>query len=282
MVAGFAVLYTVIKVPRPNDQALAQATVVYYADGHNVLARFGANRTSVPFSQMPLTFRDAVMSAEDRHFYEHGGFSIPGIVRAAWGDVRGNPLAGGSTITQQLVKNYYLNQNRTISRKVNELVVSMKIEQQLTKDQIFADYANTIYFGRGTYGVQAAAEAYFGVNASQLSPAQSAVLAAIIRSPGGYAPETNLPGLKARWNWVLDGEVSQGWLSPAEREGVVFPTILKQATNSWASGPGGYLVSYVQAELARKGFSEDDVLRGGLRITTTFQRTAEALSLIHI
>jgi membrane peptidoglycan carboxypeptidase len=279
LVATFAVLYSVIKVPRPNDQALAQATIVYYADGHNVLARVGANRTSIPFAQMPVSFRDAVMSAEDRQFYQHGGFSVSGMVRSAWNDLRGGALAGGSTITQQLVKNYYLNQNRTISRKVDEFFVSIKIEQQLTKDQIFADYANTIYFGRGTYGVQAAAEAYFGVSAADLTPAQSAVLGAIIRSPGGYAPETNLAGLQARWRSVLDGEVTEGWMTQSQRDAMVFPSIRKRSTSSWASGPAGYLVSYVQAELAAKGFSEDDILRSGLRITTTFDRTAEASAI---
>ena len=189
VVAGFAVLYAKIDVPKPNDQALQQSSVVYFSDGRSVLGRFGqTNRQSVPLSQVPISLQRAVLAAEDRQFYEHGGFSPTGILRAAWNDLRGGSLEGGSTITQQLVKNYYLSQQRTLKRKVDEFVVSIKIEQQLSKDQILQDYLNTIYFGRGAYGVQAAALAYFHTNVQNLTPEQGAVLAAILQRTGLVRP----------------------------------------------------------------------------------------------
>jgi membrane peptidoglycan carboxypeptidase len=279
-VAGFSVAYAVIDVPKPNDEAVAQSSVVYYADGQHEIGRFGqANRTAVSFAQMPLTLREAVMAAEDRQFYQHGGFSLTGIARAAWNDLRGGSVQGGSTITQQLVKNYYLTQDRTIARKVDEFIVSVKIEQVLSKDQILADYLNTIYFGRGAYGVQAAARAYFGVDADRLSPAQAAVLAAVIRSPGGYSPESHLDRLRARWALVLDGEVQQGWLTAGQRAALAFPTIAPRPPTGALSGTDGYLVAYVENELAAHGISADDLARGGLRVYTTIDRVAQSAAV---
>ncbi len=225
----YAVLYAVIDIPSPNLAALAQATVFYYADGRTQLGSLGTtNRTSVPLASIPDSMQKAVLAAEDHTFYEHGGFSLPGIARAAWTDLRGGAQEGGSTITQQLVKNYYLTQDRTLGRKVTELFVSLKIERQLTKDEILADYLNTIYFGRGAYGVQAAAHAYFAEDVTQLTPAQSAVLASIIRSPAGYAPESHLTKLKGRWTTVLDDMARYGWLSPKDRAAAHFPSIISK------------------------------------------------------
>ena len=279
VVATFVVLYAVIDVPKPNDAALAQSTILYYSDGKSELGRFGeANRTIIPLDQIPQTLRYAVMAAEDRKFYDEGGISVTGIARAAWNDLAGGSLQGGSTITQQLVKNYYLTQDRTVSRKVNEFIVSIKIDQALSKDEILTDYLNTIYFGRGAYGVQAAARAYFGTTASALTPSQAAVLASVIRSPGGYSPTAHLDKLMARWNFVLDGEVSQGWLTPADRAAQVFPTKFAKRSTV-AAGPQGYLTAYVQAELASRGYSDDDINRRGLRIVTTFNKGAEAAAI---
>jgi membrane peptidoglycan carboxypeptidase len=279
LVAAFVVLYAKIDVPKPNDQALQQSSVVYFADGRTVLGQFGqTDRQSVPLSQVPLSLQHAVLAAEDRQFYEHGGVSLPGIVRAAWNDLRGGSLEGGSTITQQLVKNYYLTQQRTLSRKVQEFIVSIKIEQQLSKDQILQDYLNTIYFGRGAYGVQAAAHAYFHTDVQDLTQAQGAVLAAILNAPGLYAPETHLPALQARWAFVLDGEVAEGWLTPQQRAAAVFPRISARGV-AGPSGPNGYLVAYVQAELEAHGISEDDLAQGGLKVYTSIDEKAQAAAV---
>jgi membrane peptidoglycan carboxypeptidase len=279
VVVAFAVLYAKIDVPKPNDQALQQSSVIYFDDGRSVLGRFGeTNRQSVPLSQVPLSLQHAVLAAEDRQFYEHGGFSPTGILRAAWNDLRGGSLEGGSTITQQLVKNYYLSQQRTLSRKVEEFVVSIKIEQQLTKDQILQDYLNTIYFGRGAYGVQAAARAYFHTDVQDLTPAQGAVLAAILNAPGLYAPETHLDALQTRWAFVLDGEVAEGWLTPQQRAAATFPAISPRGV-AGPSGPNGYLVAYVKSELAAHGISEDDLARGGLKVYTSIDRKAQSAAV---
>ena len=279
-VGAFVLLYVTIDVPKPNDQALQQSTVIYYADGKNELGRLGsANRTSIPISQMPIDTRHSVLAAEDRQFYEHGGVSITGIGRAFWNNVMGGSQQGGSTITQQLVKNYYLTQDRTITRKVNEFIVSVKIEQQLSKDQILEDYLNTIYFGRGAYGLEAAAKAYFGVPAAKLTTAQGAVLASIIRSPGGYSPENHLDKLQGRWNSTLDAQVAQGWLTPAKRSALVFPKILVRRPATRTGGPAGYLVAYVKSELDRQGFTGDDLAYQGLKVVTTFDKKAEAAAV---
>jgi membrane peptidoglycan carboxypeptidase len=278
-VAVFAVLYALVKVPAPNDQALQQSSVVYFADGHSVLGTFGqTNRTSVPLSQMPVTLQHAVLAAEDRQFYQHGGFSVTGTLRAAWNDLTGGALQGGSTITQQLVKNYYLTQQRTLSRKADEFIVSIKIEQQLSKDQILQDYLNTIYFGRGAYGVQAASRAYFRKDVKDLTPSQGAVLASILRSPGGYSPENHLSLLQARWASVLDAELQQGWLTARQRAAARFPAVVPRG-NAGPSGTNGYLVAYVQSELADRGISAEDLSRGGLKVYTTFDKNAQAAAV---
>ncbi len=277
---GFSALYASTAIPQPNQDAVGQSTIVYYADGRNELGRLGdVNRTSIPLSSVPVQVQHEVLAAEDRNFYQEGGISPKGIIRAAWNDLRGGPIQGGSTITQQLVKNYYLVQDRTIRRKVTDIILAIKIDRQLSKDQILEDYLNTIYFGRGTYGIQAAARSYFGVNASQLTVEQGAVLAGLIQSPGYYAPESNLDGLKDRYNYVLDGMVSEGWLTPAQRAAATFPTILPPHASSSLSGPAGYLLETVRQELLRRGFTDEDLTGRGLRVVSTFDKAKQAAAV---
>ena len=214
LIAGavsFVVAYAVVSVPSPSDLASAQATTIYFNDGKTVIARVAdANRTSIPLTEVPDGVQKAVLAAEDRDFYDHGGFSASAIVRAAWNNFRGGATQGGSTITQQYAKNAYLTQDRTISRKAKELLLAVKLSQTRSKERILEDYLNTIYFGRGAYGIEAASEAYFGKPASQLSTAEGAVLASLIRSPAGYAPEDNKDRLVGRFGYVLDGMVDKG------------------------------------------------------------------------
>lgn len=280
-VAAFAVLYAVIDIPEPNEDAVAQTTVVYWSDGETELGRLGtANRTSVPLSSLPQHVKDAVLAAEDRSFYEHGGISVTGIGRAVWNNLRNESTQGGSTITQQLVKNYYLTQDRTWRRKVEEFIVSIKMEQQLAKEQILEDYLNTIYFGRGAYGIQAAARAYFGVDAADLTLEQGAVLAAILRSPGRYSPENNADRLEQRWGYVLDGMVEEGWLAPADRAAAQFPEIAPRRPATQVGGTDGYLLETVRRELLeQRGFTEDDINRRGLRVVSTFDPDAQAAAV---
>ncbi len=154
--------------------------------------------------------------------------------------------------------------------------MSIKIERELSKNQILEDYLNTIYFGRGAYGVQAAAHAYFNEDVAKLTPSQSAVLAAIIASPGAFAPETHLARLKDRWTYVVDGMEKEAWVTPAQQAALAFPTIAPRAKTTTTGGPQGYLLAYVQSELtSERGYTVDDLNTLGLRVVTTFSKTAE-------
>jgi membrane peptidoglycan carboxypeptidase len=276
VVGTFAVLVARTDVPAPNDVATAQTTIVYWNDGTHELGRLGdANRVSVPLDQVPLTLQHAVLAAEDRGFYDEGGFSPSGIGRAIWNNVSGGSLQGGSTITQQYAKNAFLSQERTISRKIQELVLAVKLDTSVSKDQILGDYLNTIYFGRGAYGISSASTQYFGRPVSKLDLGQAAALAAIIRSPGGYSPDTNLDKLKGRWGYVLDGMVQQGWITPAQRAAAVFPKFVPRKPANRFGGTNGYLLEAVRQALLQHGFTDDDINRGGLRVTSTFDLNAQ-------
>ena len=165
-----------------------QATIIQYSNGTEI-GRFGAeNRIIVPLARIPLNLRYAVLAAEDRHFYSERAFSITGIFRAVINNLRGGALQGASTITQQYAKTAFLTPAQTIQRKIKELVIAIKLENQLSKDQIFESYLNTIYFGRGSYGVETASQQYFNRSVDHLTLAQAAVLASIMNSPGYYDP----------------------------------------------------------------------------------------------
>ncbi len=276
-VIALAVAVKVIAVPSPSQISTAQTTILYYDDGVTELGRLGeANRVSVEFDQIPLQAQQAILAAEDREFYSHGGFSIRGISRAVFTNVVGATGAGGgSTITQQYAKNAYLTRERTVTRKLKELVLSIKLETIISKDQILQDYLNTIYFGRGAYGIESGANQYFGKSVSQLDISESAVLAAIVQAPNGLAPEDNLDGLTARWNYVLDGMVEKGWISKAERDSITFPKIKPYEAIDVFGGPQGYLIEQVRQTMYANGITEDQINLSGLRVTTTFNKVAE-------
>ena len=279
--AAFGVAYATTDIPQPNEMANAQASIIYFADGKTEMDRIsevGGNRESVPLSKIPLHVQQALLAAEDRTFYQNNGVSPSGIARSVMVAVRGGPTQGGSTITQQYVKNYFLTQDRTIARKAKEFIISIKIDQQESKDTILANYLNTIYYGRGAYGIQTAAKAYFGVDASKLTVAQGALLASVIRGPSFYDPAlgaTQTASAKARVNYVLDGMVTQGWLSAAERAKTTFPTTIPRVMATKV-GTVGYVTSEVRKELkAKLNLSDTDIDRGGLRIVTTIDKKAQ-------
>ena len=171
----------------------------------------------------------AMLAAEDQDFYQNNGISPTGIARAVWVAVKGGQATqGGSTITQQYVKNYFLTQDRTLTRKAREILISIKIDQQQTKDEILENYLNTIYYGRGAYGIQTASKAYFNKDVSKLTPAESAFLASVIRGPSLYDPglgEEQQANAEERSGYILDAMVEKGWLSQAERDEATFPKI---------------------------------------------------------
>jgi membrane peptidoglycan carboxypeptidase len=282
LAAVFALLYVLVKVPSPSSLSLAQSGSVFYSDGTTPIGVVGArNRESVSLAQVPVAVQHEVLAAEDRSFYSEPAVSPVGILRAALVDLKhGDFVEGGSTITQQYVKNAYLTQQRTLTRKVKEFVISIKIGKTESKNQILENYLNTIYFGRGAYGIEAASKAYFGKDVGALTPDEGAVLASSIQSPTYLDPAKYPAHALSRWKYVLDGMVKKGWLSKADRAAAVYPTDLQPlASSSNLGGPNGYLLSTVQAELEAHGISENELNRGGLRIVTTVSATAQAAAV---
>ncbi|HEY8789510.1 MAG TPA: transglycosylase domain-containing protein [Actinopolymorphaceae bacterium] len=277
IVAGAAALvigYVVTPIPDPNRLVTANATIVYYADGKIPLGTFAArNRTSVALDQISPKAQEAVIAAENRDFWTDRGISPSGIVRALWRDVRGQPTQGASTITQQYVKNYYLTDEQTLSRKVRELFITLKVQRQLDKQEILTNYLNTVYFGRGTYGIEAASQTYFGVSAKDLTNEQSAVLASMLKGPSLYDPaggKTNVTRLTDRYHYVLIGMAEAGKYDATKAPTVKLPTIDAPSQEQQYSGTRGYLLAAARAELVRRGITEQELNSGGLRITTTF------------
>ena len=276
------VVYATTEVPDPNSVQSAQTTVVYYADGTTEMARLGAeNRTNVPLAEVSEPARQAMLAAENRSFYSDPGISATGIVRAAWNNVTGGSTQGGSTITQQYVKNAFLTSEQTFSRKFQELFLAVKLDNEYEKDEILENYLNTIYFGRGAYGIEAAANTYFGVPASQLTAQQGAVLAVLVRSPSNYDPESNPEGAQDRWGLVLDAMVEEGWLTQQERDASVFPPIMPRTGSNLGipAGPEGLVVQRAISELEAKGYDEQQLRAGGLRITTTVDKRYQDAAL---
>ncbi|WP_405605088.1 penicillin-binding protein [Streptomyces sp. NBC_01410] len=276
-VTAFTALYLSVQVPAPNAAAVNQSNIYYYADGTE-LGRTGAvNRASVPLSEISVNVQHAVVAAEDRTFYSNKGVDVRGILRGAWRTVTGKGLQGGSTITQQYVRSYYLTQEQTLGRKVKEAVIAIKVNETQSKDAVMAGYLNTSYFGRNAYGVQAAARAYYGVRASQLNVPQSAYLAALLKAPSVYDVSTatgaNRAAAIARWNYVLDGMVELGRLSSAERARMAFPTPKAPRPTPGVSGQAGYLIDIARRYLVDNKIMDDATLAsGGWHITTTFQK----------
>lgn len=274
-VIGYA--FQTTKVPRPEDVKVAQFSTIYYSGGEE-MSRVGAeNRTIVPLDRVPEHVRNAVLAAENRSFYSDPGFSPAGIARAAWTNLTEGATQGGSTITQQYVKKAYLTDEKTISRKLKELIIAIKLEKEYSKDEILGFYLNTIYFGRGAYGIEAASEVYFGKPVEQLTPEEGAVLASSIRSPAGYDPQNHPQAAQERWNYVLDGMVESGWMDEATRKAAVYPQVLPigPAALNQANGPEGVIVTRVKEELASLGFDEDRVNSEGLKVTTTIPKNVQ-------
>jgi membrane peptidoglycan carboxypeptidase len=274
MVAGCAVGYAVTDVPAPNKIATDQGLQLLYADG-KPMATFGKNRRLVKLDQVALVAQRAILAAEDRGFYSEPGISPRGIARALFTNVKGGGVSqGGSTITQQYAKNAFLTQERTFTRKIKEVFIAVKMSRTVSKDQILEDYLNTIYFGRGAFGIEAASLTYFGRHAAQLDVAQAAVLASSIRSPAGYDPERHPERAKERWDYVLDGMVKQHWLTQQERAAAVYPKV-RGREEAGIDGDLGHVRDQVVAELQRHGFPEDRIAAGGLVVTTTIVRKAQ-------
>lgn len=282
-VLGFLLLmgvgYAVTDVPEPNESATATATRILYSD-RSEMGRVGEqNRIPVRLDAVPDDVQRAVLAAEDRNHYSDPGIAPRGIARALFANVRGGGVEqGGSSITQQYAKNAFLTQERTFSRKIKEVFIALKMSRTVSKDKVLEDYLNTIYFGRQASGIEVAAQTYFGVSASELTLAQGAVIASSIKSPALLDPEKHPEDARDRWEYVLDGMVSEGWLSASERAQQVYPEVLPSGAgsrNNDFSGPKGHVINAVLDELAERGFAEDRLSAGGLTVQTTIRKGAQ-------
>jgi membrane peptidoglycan carboxypeptidase len=277
LVAGGAVAY-VAGVDLPPEPEPPQASVLYYRDGRTVLARIGTtDRTDVTLDRVPVPVRQAFLAAEDRGFYDHFGVSIRGLARALWDNIFHGSAQGASTITQQYVRNAYLTQDRTVSRKTKEAALALKVEHRYSKDEILARYLNTIYFGRGAYGIEAAARAFFGTGVDRLNAAQGAVLAAMVKDPTRGDPAVDRTWATNRWKWILRAMSEQGWQPPDAADRTPYPDVAAESVTSTAvNGPLGLITDRVEDELTRAGFSRQQIRIGGLHVTTTIDANAQA------
>ncbi|MEV7427352.1 transglycosylase domain-containing protein [Streptomyces sp. NPDC091212] len=274
---AFAWMYAHIEIPDEHDVARRQATVYYWADGSRMVGVGDVNRQDVELSQVPDPVRNAVIAAENADFYTDSGVSFQGIGRAALNIVKGEETQGGSTITQQYVKNTYLSQDQTVTRKVKELFLSLKVSNQRTKAEVLEGYLNTSWFGRDAYGIQAAADAYYGVPAKNLNPSQGALLAAMLKGADTLDPALGPDHRKRaeeRWEWILDREVETGSMSAAERATYQdFPEPKKPVKPTSQAGQIGYLIDIANKYLKSKGsLTGKDLAAGGYRVHTTFEK----------
>jgi penicillin-binding protein 1A len=279
------IAYVIAQVPLPKDAPLAQTTILTDASGKQLAVLHGdENRLPVKLNQVPKVLQDAVVAAEDRKFFSHSGVDPVGVIRATWADLRHHAkVQGGSSITQQYVKNTYVGRERTLMRKVKEAVIAMKLERKYNKRQILERYLNTIYFGRGAYGVQAAAHAYFDTDVQKLGLPQSAFLAGLIRGPEQADPARGAQQAdvaRQRRSEVLQAMVDTHAITSTQRtEADAVPIESKQAQRKAATiastAPGAeYYVDYVRRQLV-KTYGEDAVLRGGLRVKTTLDQNLQ-------
>ncbi|WP_219464193.1 transglycosylase domain-containing protein [Nonomuraea rhizosphaerae] len=268
-----AVAYANTEVPNETQaSATAQGSTIYYRDGKTIIAKLGTPRKIVPINEMADVVKDATVAIENDTFYEDSGISIQGMARSLWMTATGQQLQGASTITQQMARGYYdgLSQEVSIKRKVSEIFIAVKLDQQKSKEEILQIYLNTINFGRA-YGIEAASQAYFGKKAKDLTLAQGAYLAAHIQTPSW---EPDAPALKNRFQTVLQYMARQWPDKYAEKvKTATFPKVKKSNTESQMGGINGYMVDAVLRELKQqRGLTEDVIKSNGYKIVTTFDK----------
>jgi membrane peptidoglycan carboxypeptidase len=296
MVAAVGVGYAMVGVPsEENAAARSQNNVYYWADGSQMVATgAGQNRQNITIDRIPIEMQHAVISAENKTFYKDSGVDPMGIARALANMARGGDTQGGSTITQQFVKNTYLSQDQTISRKFKEMFISIKVGTKLTKDEILQGYLNTSYYGRGAYGIQAAAQTYYGKDAVDLNASECAFLAALLKGPTYFDPagnenidrtatrDANLQRSKDRWRWILGEMRKDGHISEAEYQKAIkaYPEPQGRKAIKGMTGQISYLVDTAKKYvLNNSDIDERKFDQGGYQIYTTFEKDkVEALA----
>ncbi|MCI4065985.1 penicillin-binding protein [Micromonospora sp. R77] len=296
--------YYVDSVPTPTDLKLPESTTVYYADGRTKMATLGTeNRTIVPYGEMNDSAKQAIVAAEDRTFWKNKGIDFSGVLRAAWSNVTGGQRQGASTITQQYARVAADLKGVTYSRKLREAVIAWKLDDKYSKDEILGFYLNTVPFGRGAYGIEAAAQTYFGKTvrrdapaAQQLTVAEAMVLCAMVKQPEadpndpegqpGYDPARNATAKQNsidRWNYIRDGMVKLGYLTAEQAANLAYPDSVKpidrNAGRSGLDRPTGLVVNHVLSELRQteqfRGKPADYLRDGGFKIVTTIDKRVQ-------
>jgi len=265
-----------LTVPQADQVALAQTTTVYYADGTTEMGRMSqVNRKIIDASTLPDYVAHAVVASEDRTFYTNSGVDLKGIGRALVNNIRGGARQGASTLTQQYVERYYVGETTGYVGKAKEAILALKINREQSKDQIIGNYLNTIYFGRGAYGIEAASQAYFGHEAKDLTLSEAAMIAGIIPAPSAWDPAVDEEKARSRWTRVINLMVEDGWISQADANAAEFPKTIDPDTLSGPTmeGPTGYLMEQIRTELAQEGgFTADQLATGGYRIISTIDK----------
>jgi membrane peptidoglycan carboxypeptidase len=280
--ATFVFLYQTIEIPDPNDEFLSEKSSILYANGDELGSFAVQDRDNVSLDEISDYVEDAVVAAENKTFWTDSGIDPKGIIRAAFSNASGNSTQGASTITQQYVKILYLSQERSYTRKIKEAILSLKVQRQQSKEEVLQGYLNTIYYGRGAYGIQTAAQAFFDSTAKKLDLRQSAVLASVLNNPTGYDPANGKEArqnLKERYDYVLGNMAEMGTITQEEADKARrrLPNFPKQEPKSTYGGQKGHLLTMVRQELLKlrdnQGnlFTEEQINGGGLQVTTTFK-----------
>ena len=280
LIAAF--FYYSRQLPDPNawqDRKVIQSTKIYDRDAKNLLYEIHGEekRTVILFDQIPQAVKDATIVAEDIDFYSHSGINIRGILRAAWADIKGQKLLeGGSSITQQLIKNTYLSPERTFNRKFKELILAVALERRYSKDDILNFYLNQIPYGANAYGIEAAAQTYFNKSAKDLNLAETAYLTALPKGTTYYSPYGNHPEeLKLRANYILDRMHDFKYTSDGDYDSAKKTTVnfIGQKTDMMAP----HFVMFIRDYLNEK-YGEDFVEKGGLKVTTTLDSRLQGIA----
>ncbi|MGW5671613.1 transglycosylase domain-containing protein, partial [Micromonospora sp. NPDC003776] len=311
MLAGIGVVgftYYSTNVILPEDTTPPLSTTIYASNGTTAIAKVGdQNRQLITIKDIPEYVQHAVAAAEDRNFYRHSGVDYKGIARAAWNNFTGGDKQGASTITQQYARNAFDNLNQdTYGRKVKEAILASKLNDKYDKPTIMQHYLNVIYFGRGAYGIEAAAQTYFGKRTNQLTVAEAAVLAALIKQPEpslthkGYDPAINPTAALERWNYVINGMITEKWLDAPNMppHPTEYPKTIKKPSKAngadfGVNTPYGNVINYVSQEMRDMNLCTDDeaaatperpvcsqaLSRGGYRITTTIDTKMQEAAL---
>ncbi len=269
----FFAAWTSTQIPANLDDVDHQATTVYYGNGKEIGSYSTIKREIVDYEALPAHVGDAVVASENESFWTDPGVDMKGMARALWTNLTSDGgTQGGSTLTQQYVERYYLGSTTDILGKAQEAIIALKITREQSKELVLDRYLNTIYFGRGAYGVQAASQAYFGKDAVDMTYSESAMLAGIIPSPVNYDPSVQPEVTEKRWQRSINRMADQGYITEEERQSAEFPEFKeKEEGGNSLGGQKGYIMAAVKKELLNNGMTEEEIETKGLQIYTTIK-----------